>query len=194
MHITLAVEGRVDEAVARRLLKDAGLEAGPVYGLKGKPALDPKLEGYNRAARFGPWLVLRDLNSDAPCAPALRQQLLPSPSARMRLHVVVHAVEAWLLADTAAFSTFLGVKEATLPPAPEVLPSPKQYVINLARGSRKRTVRDALLPEKGAAARVGPGYNAMLAEFVATTWRPPVAALRSESLERLRRHLDQQAR
>jgi hypothetical protein len=67
--ITLAVEGRTDEAVGKRLLAHAGIEAGAVYGLRGKHDLDGKLPAYNNAARFSPWLVLRDLNTDSPVLP-----------------------------------------------------------------------------------------------------------------------------
>lgn len=108
MVVTLAVEGRTDEAVGKRLLVHGGHDVGPVYGLKGKDYLDTKLRGYNNAARFSPWLVLRDLDNDASCAPPLRARLLPATSARMRLHIVVRAVESWLIADHEALSRFFG--------------------------------------------------------------------------------------
>lgn len=70
--VTLAVEGTTDAAVARRLLHEADLQAGPEYVKNGKSALDQSLAGYNNAARFSCWLVLRDLDQDAACAPALQ--------------------------------------------------------------------------------------------------------------------------
>ena len=62
------VEGATDLAVVERILTVAGHEPGNHYGLRGKAWLDSKLRAYNNAARFFPWLVLRDLNSDAACA------------------------------------------------------------------------------------------------------------------------------
>ena len=188
--ITLAVEGRADEAVGKRLLADAGIQTTAVYGLNGKHYLDKRLAKYNNAARFSTWMVLRDLNSDESCAPVLRARLLPSPAPRMRLHIVVRAVEAWLLADHKAFSEFLGVRSGDLPANPEEVLQPKFALIELARTSRKGAIRDGFVPAPGSTAKVGPGYTAMITEFATRTWRPKIAASRSASLDRLLRHLD----
>lgn len=80
MVVTMATEGTVDTAIARRILGDLGLESGAVHGEKGKNWLDRNLRGYNNAARFAPWLVLRDLDRDAECAPELLASLLPFSS------------------------------------------------------------------------------------------------------------------
>ena len=71
--ISAAVEGDVDEAVARRLIVGAGAQPGSIYGKHGKAALRTRIDGYNRAAQHAPWLVLVDLDSDAACAPVLRR-------------------------------------------------------------------------------------------------------------------------
>lgn len=71
------VEGDLDEAVLRRLAAEASLLIGTVYGKNGKDDLDRRLAGYNNAARFAPWIVLRDLEHDAECAPVLRSRLPP---------------------------------------------------------------------------------------------------------------------
>jgi hypothetical protein len=188
--ITLAVEGPTDVAVLERVIRDAGLSTGPRYVKNGKDALDRSLAGYNNAARFSPWLVLRDLNSDEECAPALRARLLPKPAPRMRFHVAVRALEAWLLADAEALSRFLAVSDMRVPPNPENVDRPKLEIVNLARRSRRRSVREALVPAPSSTARVGPGYAALITEFAAERWRPSVAANRSPSLHRLLRHLE----
>lgn len=72
--VYLAVEGDVDEAVLRRVLDQAGATPIAVYGKFGKDHLTNKLPAYNAAARYWPWVVVRDLNSDAPCASALVAQ------------------------------------------------------------------------------------------------------------------------
>lgn len=187
--ITLAVEGVTDEAVVRRLLADAGLQTGPVYRRSGKHSLDPQLAGYNSAARFSRWLVLRDLDDDAPCAPALTARLLPRPTSLMRLQIAVHAVEAWLMGDPESLGAFLGVGRGKVPPRPEVVVDPKKALIDLARHSRRRAVREEIPPPLGSRARVGPGYAAALIEYATAEWRPAVAAVNCESLARLRRYL-----
>src|SRR5205809_143115 len=116
--ITLAVEGTTDAAVAKRLLDEAGLEPGPEYVKGGKGALDKSLIGYNNAARFSCWLVLRDLDRDADCAPALCQKLLAAPATHMRLHIPVRAIEAWLLAGAKAISDFLSIAQTRVPANP----------------------------------------------------------------------------
>jgi|SRR6266545_2926056 len=187
--ITLALEGTTDVAVAKRLLHEVGLAAGSEYIKNGKSALDQSLAGYNSAARFSCWLVLRDLDQDSSCAPDLRRRLLPVPAAHMRLHIPVRAIESWLLADGEAMSRFLSVAPGKVPVDPEALPHPKRALVDLARHSRRKTVREAMVPAPGVSAVVGPGYTASLIEFAVAHWRPAIAAKRSQSLDRLRNFL-----
>jgi len=187
--VTIAVEGTADAAVARRLLTEARLDHGPEYVRNGKGALDQRLRGYNSAARFSCWLVLRDLDRDATCAPELSAGLLPAPSAHMRFHIAVRAIEAWLLADAVSFSQFFSVAASRVPTRPDELPNPKDALIALGRHSRKKAIREALVPASGTTARVGPGYTVLLTRFARDVWKPEVAATYSDSLARLRRYL-----
>lgn len=179
-----AVEGSVDEALLRRLLQEAGHEPGAIYGLSGKDGLLKKLDAYNAAARISPWVVLIDLNGDADCAPPFVAQHMPAPAAHMTFRVAVREAEAWLLADRGAFARFLGVSQARLPRNPETVADPKQEVVNIARHSSKRTVREEIIPAPGAGRTTGPGYVAQMIEFIARHWEPPRAATRSDSLRR----------
>jgi hypothetical protein len=187
--VTLAVEGPTDAVAVKRLLDEAGIEPGPEYVKSGKNLLDSSLRGYNNAARFSCWLVLRDLDRDAECAPKLRQDLLAKPAAHMRLHIAVRALEAWLIADSDAISDALSIPPARVPPDPEAIEHPQRALVDLARHSRSKAIRQALVPAAGTTARVGPGYTAFLTEFIAADWRPQVAATRSHSLARLREFL-----
>jgi hypothetical protein len=56
--ISAAVEGLIDEAVVKRLITEAGATVGPVYGKQGKKVLRAGINGYNKAARHRPWIVL----------------------------------------------------------------------------------------------------------------------------------------
>jgi hypothetical protein len=185
--VTAAVEGDVDEAVLRRVLKHVGLGLGPVHGREGKQKLLRRLNGYNNAARFAPWVVLVDLNGDCPCAPTCVQAWLPAPSQHMCFRVAVRAVEAWLLADRDRIANSLRLSSRLVPQSPDNLVRPKTEVINLARQSRSRAIREELVPREGSGRSVGPLYTARLIEFVedeAAGWRPDQAAVRSDSLRR----------
>jgi hypothetical protein len=185
--ITAAVEGMVDEAVARRLVEHIGAEVGPVYGRHGKDHLRRNIGGYNRAARFAPWLVLIDLNSDAECAPALVPVLLSAPSPMMRFRIAVREVESWLLADRERLAGFLGVSHVGVPLQPEAEIDPKRTVVDIARRSKRRAIREDLVPRPGSGRSEGPGYASRMIEFVLDRkrgWRPEVAAGRSDSLRR----------
>jgi hypothetical protein len=187
--ITLAFEGLTDGFVLKRIFDEIGLTAGTEYITYGKHSIDQKIARYNKAAKFSPWLVLRDLDEDAPCASSLISQLLPNPASKMRFQVAVRSLEAWLLADREAFSDFVSVPESRIPRDPDILQKPKLEFINLARQSRSAIIREAFVPAVGSTAKVGPGYTVKIAEFVAESWRPIVAAQRSPSLARLMRYL-----
>jgi len=183
--VNLLVEGDLDEAVACRLLADVALPIGRVYGKQGKAYVLPNLPKYNQAARFGPWLALVDLDQDLECAPVLVRTALPDPAAGMRFRVAVHAVEAWLLADAERMASFLAIPRHRIPAQPDQLPDPKQTLVNLARRSARRSLREDLVPREGSGARVGPGYTGRLIEFVLQAvdpWRPGAAQERSPSL------------
>jgi hypothetical protein len=185
--ITAAVEGDLDEAVLRRILNCAGMSLGSVYGRKGKTALLQSIGGYNNAARYAPWIVLVDLDKDNLCPPAFLQKWLAQPSAQMCFRIAVRAIEAWLLADREHLASFLGVGLASLPADPDRLDDPKREIVNLARRSRKRMIREDFVPRDGSGRSVGPLYTARMIEFVgnlSTGWHPGSARQRSASLAR----------
>ncbi len=182
--ISAAVEGIVDEAVARTLILFAGASPGPVYGKNGKRTLQQRIRGYNAAARHAPWIVLVDLDSDHDCAPPLRASWLPQLAPHLCFRVAVRAVEAWLLADAERVAAFLAVARGTVPADPEALDNPKAAMVALARASRRKEVREDMVPQDGSGRRVGPAYASRLIEFAASSWRPEVAAQRADSLRR----------
>jgi len=180
--LTVALEGPTDQAVVERLLAWLGLDLGKIVLCGGKGKLDKRPSAYNQAARHAPWLVLRDLDQDAPCAPELVAAQLPSPAEQMCFRVVVRAVEGWLLADAESMASFLGTNARNLPMSPDDLRNPKQELLNIARRGHRRAVREDLLPAAGTTATLGPGYTARIIEFSARHWRPDAAADRSPIL------------
>ncbi len=182
-----AVEGIIDEAVLRRLLDAPGVSPGAIHVKNGKHALLHKLSGFNSAALRLPWVVLVDLDHDAECAPPFRASTLPDPAPMMCFRVAVRTTEAWLLADRERLAQFLGVSESVFPRAPEEEDDPKRVVVELARRSRRREIRQDMVPRPASGRKVGPAYASRLIEFVTDAgsgWRPDVAAQRSDSLAR----------
>lgn len=182
--ISAAVEGVTDEAMARRLIVHVGAQAGPVYGKNGKRQLRQRIRGYNNAARHAPWLVLVDLDREEDCAPPLRAAWLPTPAPRLCFRVAVRSVEAWIMADAEAIAAFLGVARSKVPADPDGLLAPKQALVNLARNSRRRTIREDMVPRAEGGRTVGPAYTSRLIEFLSNRWNPADASARSDSLRR----------
>ncbi len=185
--VNLLVEGDTDEVIIRRVLEHLGLSCGIVYGKQGKPGLLKRLPNYNQAARFTPWLAVVDLDQDADCAPDFVQSVLPEPTGGMRFRVAIRAIEAWLLADAEHLAAFLGISAAKIPPNPDAEFDPKTTLVNLARRSRRKAIRQSIVPRQKSGSRVGPGYKGKLIEFVTASdhlWQPEVAVQHSDSLRR----------
>jgi hypothetical protein len=182
--IAAAVEGPLDEAVVRKLVAQVGAVPGDVHGKNGKPHLRQRIRGYNKAARHTPWIVLVDLDRDAECAPPLCQDWLPAPAPRLCFRVAVRAVEAWLMADAETLASHLGVALGRVPRDPEGLSEPKVAMVNLARQSRDRAIREDMVPRPGSGRPVGPAYSSRLIEYVERRWRPEVAAQHADSCRR----------
>ena len=187
MSIAAVAEGHLDEAVLRAVIRHAGGIPGPVYGKHGKQYIRKNLHGYNQAANHAPWLVLVDLDQDADCAPPFRATWLLRPAPMMCFRVAVREVEAWLLADRRRIAEFLGVDSRNVPTDVEAIPDPKHTVLQLAHVSRRKAIRQDMVPRPGSGREVGPAYNSRLIQFVTDSkkgWRPEVAAGTSESLRR----------
>ena len=185
--VPAAVEGDVDEAVARCLIAHAGGVPSVVYGRTGKRYLRTRIAGYNQAARHQPWLVIVDLNHEAVCAPSLRAAWVPTPSLYMCFRVAVREVESWLLADAERISAFLKISPSRVPRDVDRLDDPKQALLQLVRRSGSRAIREDMTPRPESGRVIGPAYNSRLIEFVTNTrvgWRPSMAARNSDSLNR----------
>ncbi len=184
MHVTIATEGFVDAAIARRLLRECGLEAGPEYGRKGKGHIDANIARYNQAsASTGPWLVLRDLDNDAPCGGVLARRLLKSPAPKMRLRIVVRAIESWLLADFESLAKTFDLRASAKSRFDDRTQHPKMTMLDLLAESKSMAVRRAMVRvSPNGAKESGALYNSNLASYVDAHWRPKSAAKNSSSL------------
>lgn len=188
---SVGVEGEADVAVVAAILRATGHELGSVHGRRGKAFVDLRAKGWCEAARYSPWLVLRDLDHDAGCAPELLGSIRRSGASGV-MRIAVRAVEAWLLADRERVASWLGVARSKVPPSVEDLEDPKATLVGLARSSRIRAVREDVVPV--GTARIGPGYVHQVRIFCAESWRPRAAAATAPSLARCLAWIERQQR
>ena len=190
--VVLAIEDELSDTVLRRLLAVSarGFQVVRVVMARGFGQIKAKMETFATASVAVPHIVLTDLDRHA-CVPALKAdwQIRAIPP-QLSFHVAVREVESWLLADGQGIANFLQLPVSKVPTAPEGLTDPKQTLVNLARRSRSRRLRDELTPAKGSKALIGPLYNTRLGEFVRTAWDIDYAAAHAPSLRRTLSRLD----
>ncbi|HDQ44858.1 MAG TPA: hypothetical protein ENN17_05060 [bacterium] len=144
-----------------------------------------KLFAFNRASLIKPHIVLADLDR-IPCVRILKQKWITfEQSERLFFQVAVREGEAWLLADHKSMSTFLGISLNLLRKEVrqvENIYDPKLLLVNLARRSKRRQIRDGLVP-KGSA-KIGDLHNTLLSEYIQKQWEIEQARIHSSSLNR----------
>lgn len=183
----IAVEDLVAEALVRRIVAEvrADLVIAVPMRLGGRSAVERKLSDLNRTARSVPVFAMIDLDRPEPCPPDIIKQHFPGGLAPLMLfRVAVFEAESWVLADCAGVAELLAVPEHRIPARPDEEPDPKRTIVNLARKSRRKDIRDDLVPAEGGTASVGPAFNARLSAFIAGEWSLQRAQERSPSLRR----------
>lgn len=174
------VEGATDRSAAIRLIQRSGLKPQVARVGGGKASVNRALKEQTLRGNF---LIMRDLDHDAECAPTLVGELLPhGPPQGVCLRIPVRQVESWLLADVEGFSSEFAVNLKPHTIKPDELRNPKQYLVNLCRRSKKARVRKDMTPLPGAG--IGPRYAKRIIRFAETVWEPERAAKRSPSLKR----------
>ena len=136
---------------------------------------------YNEAGRHQLVVGLADLEQTRCAIDALKQLQKPL-SAGFKLRLAVRMIESWIIADRVAFASHLGLHIAQVPIHPDLLEHPKRTVVELARQSGRRAVREALVPT--GLSPVGAEYTPFMAGFVESRWRLSEARKISPSLER----------
>ncbi len=197
MLVNLLLEGRLEEPVADKLLNFCGHDKGTVYGMRGCNYIRSKAAGFQATAMRGnALLVLTDfMDAQAACPPeALQSYFLstcPSPSPYFLCRFAVNELESWLLADREALAGFLHISVTKVPPNPDNEPDPKQSLVNLARLSKKSSIRDSIAPPSGHKGAVSPLYLATMSGFVVNNWAVDAAMKHSPSLRRCVERLQQ---
>ena len=195
MLVTLGIEDALSASVASRLVNEYthGGEIVNSIGLRGNGYLRNRLRDLNQIAAYvGPVLVLTDLDRPGSCPAELVEEWTQniSPDPNLLIRVAVLEIEAWVLADRRSFAEWLRIARNRVPHRPEEVDDPKQTLVNLARRSRKRDLRDGLVRRhRDGLYRPGPDYNALLSDFVEHAWDPEAARLNSRSLDRAIRRI-----
>ena len=186
-YINIVYEDILSAAVIERLL--TFLNIPPVIhrriGGQGCGYIRSRIEAFYKAARFEPFFILLDSDNEA-CAYNLLNSLVSS-NKRHNLclfRIAVREVEAWLLADAKGTSRFFGINERLVNKTPESLIDPKGHLIELAQLSKKRNIKEGIVPDSRTSAKIGPEYNPILSQFVKKHWDVKAASKRSESLRR----------
>jgi hypothetical protein len=190
--INLAFEDDLSEEVLRKLILSSGrpYQIGNCFPGNGYGYLKTHIYGFNKAAKGMPYLVFTDLDNEE-CAPEKMRRWLQFPKhPNLLFRVAVKEVESWLLADRVGFAKFLGISLNLLPTDADKIDDPKRSLIELAQRSRRRTLREDLVPRRGSTAKQGPAYNDRLISFVRTRWDHLAAKENSPSLGRTVRALE----
>jgi hypothetical protein len=182
--VNLATEDELSEVILLRVLADLNRYAvGTAYRRGGSGYLRRTIHGWNSAAKGVPFIVLTDLDAAECPARLVNEWLQTQAHPNLLFRIAVREVESWLLADPANLSEFLGVKMVA-PTITDAIADPKAAIIDLARKSRSRTIRDRIVPRKGSTAKHGPDYNGCLGWFVRKRWDIDTAKTNSPSLAR----------
>jgi hypothetical protein len=161
----------------------------PCYGY-GK--IKKRIAAYNQAAKYQFFFILTDLDKYE-CAPALINEWLPSEQTehnpQLFFRVAVHEIESWLLADRENFAEFFAVNKNLIPMEPDKEIDPKKAVVSLASKSRKRSIKEAIIPIDEYAS-IGPEYNMAFRNYIQNYWDISNARKHSPSFEKAMQALE----
>lgn len=180
-------EDEVCCSLARALIAQSEVQGIAKYSniAGGFGAFVSDVERMNRvAANSMPVLMLADADQDPCVVNQVRNWMPRHPAPAFSMRLAVREAESWILADREGFSQFLEVSPDVLPPAPDTLDDPKQALLAIVRRSRKRILREEMLPARRSSAPVGLGYNIHLTDFISNHWSATRAMERSPSLAR----------
>ncbi len=189
--IILVIEDQLQRLVARKLIEQQNmLSISRELSEGGNQYIKSNLKKFNEAAEFAlPFVVLTDLDAyDCPLV-LLREWLPFKRHKNLLFRIAVREVEAWLLADRINFAKFLGVPVSRITTDPEGIPKPKEFIFELARRSKKHSIKEGI-PPKGTA-KTGQLYNPLLAQFVLQHWSLETAAEHAPSLAKFALRLEE---
>ncbi|MFU9135365.1 hypothetical protein [Erwinia tasmaniensis] len=185
MKISIATEDVLTEEVITKILSFKGrFEIVHKLGRKGCGFLTNKLSNFNELAKTHNVLVFFDLDLK-PNPNAYKSSLegkVANKNGSLHILISVREVESWVLADRIGLSAYFNISRDKIERDPDVLPDPKEKIINLAKASKNPLIKKGIPPKAGAAAKVGISYNSLLTNFIWDGWDFTRALEHSQSL------------
>lgn len=165
------VEGQLEAFFLPAMLDQLGLPRSDlrINVAGGVTAFWANSARYNQAARHQVVLGLVDLEQESCAVTALKKRFPRGLSTSFGLRIAVRMLESWLLADREGIARFLGISPALVPSQPDEIIHPKRALVQLARRSRNRALRESLVPGSSGAV-VGPEYVITMRHFIETDW------------------------
>ncbi len=192
IYITLAVEDRLSEAVAKKILQQIDPRFHVIQCLckGGQGYLKTNINAFNKAANSLPFFVLTD--QDRGCPPNTISKWLKHKANRYLIfRIAVMEIESWILAHRDAFADFLSVSSTLIPGNTDTIKDPKQLLLSIASRSRLTRLKSDIIPVSGSTAQIGPDYNNRLSQFVKDHWNAFDAKTNSDSLNRTIKRIQQ---
>jgi len=191
MIVFCAAEDSLSYVVVEKMIRDEkpGVDTKRLDArIGGSGALRRNLSKYIDLSKRKRVVVVTDLD-DALCAPQIINDWFGGAACPngLTFRVAVREIESWILADRSGIAEWMQIPLARVPVAVDDEPDPKKSMIDLARRAKNSDVRRHLPPNPGA--RVGTGYNALLAGFVNENWDVTRAKINSPSLEKAHRRI-----
>lgn len=186
----VASEDVLLEAVTKRLLVDFGHNIGDIIFIctGGQTKLHKRVPDLIKSSRGGLHVIVSTDLDTYQCPVKLRDKWFPNGIPTLFLFsVAIREVDAWLLADE-NIRSFLKSR-LSAPENPETLQDAKRALLFLAKHSKSRSIRDEMIARDDSLARIGPGYNRLLREFISSQWDHEAASIKSPSLRRYRERL-----
>jgi len=183
MDVLLVVEDILQEIILRKLLNTyrKDIQIVSVSGKCGNLFIKNNVRAFNEASKYLPHIVLTDLDRGI-CAPQLKQEWIDfEVHKNMLFRIAEKEIDAWILSDREAFASWMSVSVKKIPINTQEIEDPKQFIINLARKSRKKEMKD-IIPQ--GTATQGPGYNILLQKFIIERWNAENAANNNTSLKK----------
>lgn len=186
--LALITEDRLTEAVFRKCIA----EFMPSFCIvrsevkNGRGNVQRELNAYSALSNAMPVIIGVDLDHDQ-CAPTLlaKWQASFQPNRNLIIRIAVREIESWVLADRKRIAALISAPSDNIAKDPDNLDDPKIFLLEMAREFAKEDLRRELVPVNfGQYPRIGPAYNATMAQFVMSRWRPAVARKKSDSLDR----------
>ncbi|GAB3627313.1 hypothetical protein PTE30175_01999 [Pandoraea terrae] len=180
--IILVTEDALSDAVGKKMVTSVcnNLIVDRSIVTAGAGNMKKRIGNFIEASHAIPFLVITDLDNK-PCPISLVREWVPRAAPQhFSLRVAVHEIESWLLADKTSIAEFLGIHPKHIPNSPDEVVDPKAALVNAARRAR-REIREGIVPRRPTIS-IGPGYNALLGQYVAERWCAHAARKVSKSL------------